>query len=181
MLPAPDRPQPSPVRQGDGKDPSASASQGETLPGSCIDLDPEDHDVVVEDTPDQKTKLVDKHPDELAVPKIEDVPTSDQHSEAPTEYFGPESDGLDMSEVPDMDNMDAPRFEKHEHHLTPNAIRCRSRRIFTPRVDGSKKVSETILKEWHGRGQPRKDLETIFKQCGYNPESLHYIICFFVL
>ena len=68
-----------------------------------------------------------------------------------------------------------PEVEKHEHHLSENAVRCRARRVFTPRVDGSKKVSETVFKEWHSKGQPRKNLEQIFKQCGYDPESFIWI------
>lgn len=129
-------------------------------------MDPDDNDVkiVVEENPDKKIQSVDKHDGDL----------DSQCGSPGTPYYGPEPcDLAEFSEVPDMDNSDAPRFAKHEHHLTPNAIRCRARRIFTPRVDGSKKVSETIFKEWHGRGQPRKDLESIFKQCGYDPESLH--------
>ena len=87
------------------------------------------------------------------------------------------------TEIPDYCDTNAPKFEKHEHHLSENAIRCRARRIFTPRVDGSKKVSETVFKEWHSKGQPRKNLEQIFKQCGYDPESLSehgfiFSICF---
>ncbi|CAL1131883.1 unnamed protein product, partial [Cladocopium goreaui] len=74
-------------------------------------------------------------------------------------------------EIPEYGNTHAPKFEKHEHHLSENAIRCRARRIFTPRVDGSKKVSETVFKEWHSKGQPRKNLEQIFKQCGYDPDT----------
>lgn len=162
-----------------------SAGHVEAPPGFCIDLDPKDDDVkiVVGKKPDQKSESVVKQGAELSVQtppqNIEDGLDSDERSEVPTTpYFGPENQDLDISEVPDMDNVDAPRFAKHEHHLTPNAIRCRARRVFTPRVDVSKKVSETIFKEWHGRGQPRKDLETIFKQCGYDPESLHQIIFF---
>ena len=84
------------------------------------------------------------------------------------------------SEIPEYGNMNAPKYEKYEHHLSENAIRCRARRIFTPRVDGSKKVSETVFKEWHSKGQPRKNLEQIFKQCGYDPESLSEHQLFFV-
>ena len=84
-------------------------------------------------------------------------------------------------EIPEYGNTHAPKFEKHEHHLSENAVRCRARRVFTPRVDGSKKVSETVFKEWHSKGQPRKNLEQIFKQCGYDPESLsEYGFLFFM-
>lgn len=81
------------------------------------------------------------------------------------EPFGDEDD------IPDIANESAPRFKKGEHHLSENAIRCRARRIFTPRVDGSLKVSSTIFAEWRSKGQPRKTLEQIFKQCGYDAET----------
>ena len=64
----------------------------------------------------------------------------------------------------------APKPKVGEHDLSPAAIRQRATRIFTPRVDGTLKVSEVIYREWKGRGKERKLLEQIFRQCGYSPE-----------
>lgn len=93
--------------------------------------------------------------------------------EAPLSDLDGEPFGDD--DIPDIANDSAPRFKKGEHHLSENAIRCRARRIFTPRVDGSLKVSETIFAEWRSKGQPRKNLEQIFKQCGYDAEAYNEI------
>lgn len=57
------------------------------------------------------------------------------------------------------------------HTLSKNAIKCRARRIFKPRSNGTLKVSEVIYNEWHHGGEPRKSLETIFRQCGYNVDT----------
>ena len=151
--------------------PSASVPKADVCPSS-----PADSDVVVvvagmgmgvanESSPSYSPSMASE---QLASEKGNDVdvPGADGDNLVPME--GLQGFGL---EVPDINNLHAPRFEKGEHHLSPNAIRCRARRIFTPRVDGTKKVSETIFKEWHQKGQPRKNLEDIFKQCGYDPES----------
>lgn len=79
-------------------------------------------------------------------------------------------DGADAAEVPDIRDKAAPRFDVGEHHISQNAVRQRAKRIFTPRVDGSLKVSETIFKEWKGKGQARRNLEQIFKSVGYDPD-----------
>ena len=78
-----------------------------------------------------------------------------------------EGDGI----IPDINDMSAPRPRLGEHTLSANAIKCRAKRIFTRRVDGRAKVSETIFAEWHAMGPERKTLEQIFKQCGYDPEA----------
>jgi len=65
----------------------------------------------------------------------------------------------------------APAPKVGEHDLSPAAIRQRATRIFTPRVDGTLKVSEVIYREWKGKGKEKKLLEQIFRQCGYSPES----------
>ena len=39
-------------------------------------------------------------------------------------------------EIPDIRDAFAPSFRPSEHHLSESAIRSRSKRIFTPRVDG---------------------------------------------
>ena len=68
-------------------------------------------------------------------------------------------------------DQNAPIPKVGEHDLSPAAIRQRATRIFTPRVDGTLKVSEVIYREWKGKGKERKLLEQIFRQCGYSPES----------
>ncbi|CAK9095168.1 unnamed protein product [Durusdinium trenchii] len=47
-------------------------------------------------------------------------------------------------------------------------MRQRANRIFKARVNGTCRVSEEIRKEWFGKGKPRRLLEEIFKQCGYD-------------
>lgn len=83
----------------------------------------------------------------------------------------PEEEGFNGEEVPDMEDQHAPRFGTDEHHLSGNAFRQRTKRIFTPRVDGSLKVSEMIFNEWKGKGSARKSLEQIFKSVGYDVDS----------
>ena len=161
----PPRPQPTPVRHGEGVGtPSASAKV--VSPAS-----PSNSDVV--GVPSEKSlayspsvaseQLTCEHGSDAGVPK-------DGDKSVPGDMESPGDFDLDL-QVPDIQNKDAPRFQKGEHHLSENAIRCRARRIFTPRIDGTKKVSETVFNEWHQKGQPRKNLEEIFKQCGYDPES----------
>lgn len=86
-------------------------------------------------------------------------------------------DPFDDMEIPDINDPHAPRFEVGEPQLSVNAIRQRAKRIFTKRVDGSMKISETIFNEWKGKGQPRKNLEQIFKNCGYCADSqLRFVV-----
>ena len=77
----------------------------------------------------------------------------------------------DWDEIPDISDALAPRFKTNEHHLSPEAIRSRSKRIFTKRADGSKKVSDEIWNDWKSKGNKRRLLEDIFKRCGYDPET----------
>lgn len=97
---------------------------------------------------------------------------SDVEDETP---YGDEDEDEDEKngcvDIPRIDNAFAPRFSPREHHISPNAIRQRTKRIFTKRVDGTMKVSETIFNEWKGKGQARKNLEQIFKSCGYDAVS----------
>ena len=83
----------------------------------------------------------------------------------------PEEEGFNGEDVHDVKDQHAPRFGTDEHHLSANAIRQRTKRIFTPRVDGSLKVSEKIFNEWKGKGSARKSLEQIFKSVGYDVDS----------
>ena len=74
------------------------------------------------------------------------------------------------TKIPDVHDTKAPRPTVGVHTLSPEAIRSRARRIFTPRTNGTLKVSEAIFKEWNRKGSvERKNLEMIFAQCGYSP------------
>ena len=97
----------------------------------------------------------------------------DAVDETPSEKETPQPEKI--PQVPCITDQKAPRFKVGEHHVSDNAIRQRAKRIFTKRVDGSMKVSETIYNEWKGRGQPRKTLEQIFKNCGYDPDTFLFI------
>lgn len=87
------------------------------------------------------------------------------------DFQGADDEDSDLNnQIPDINDKNAPRFAVGQHHLSENAIRLRSKRVFTKRVDGSMKVSESIFNEWKGGGRPKKTLEQIFKACGYDPE-----------
>lgn len=88
---------------------------------------------------------------------------------------------FDEDSVPTLGDAAAERFRVDEHHLSPNAIRQRAKRIFTKRVDGSMKVSQQIFDEWKGGGTKKKTLEQIFKSVGYCPEPclLKALVFFF--
>lgn len=77
---------------------------------------------------------------------------------------------LDTPEVPDIADPCAPQFKVGECHISADAMRQRANRIFKVRANGSCRVSDEIRKEWQGRGKPRRLLEDIFKQCGYDPD-----------
>ena len=89
----------------------------------------------------------------------------------------------DLAEVPQVGDERAPTPRVGEHDISPAAIRQRATRVFTPRADGTLKVSQKIFDEWKAKGKSRKCLEAIFKQCGYDPEarfqtSMYYGFCF---
>ena len=96
-----------------------------------------------------------------------EIPSVTSQPVTPTEQELTEAE----TEVPSVNDPEAPRFKSNEHHISENAVRQRAKRIFTKRCDGSMKVSETIWNEWRGKGQPRKNLEQIFKSCGYDPDT----------
>lgn len=73
--------------------------------------------------------------------------------------------------IPSITDPKAPRPKLGEPHISQEAIRQRAKRIFMPRADGSLKVSQEIFKEWKAKGPDRKNLEEIFKRCGYNAEA----------
>ena len=82
----------------------------------------------------------------------------------------PLEDEFEGDEIFEKDDETAPRFGVDQHHLSENAIRQRAKRMFTRRVDGSLRVSETIFNEWKSKGKARKNLEQIFKSVGYDPD-----------
>ena len=75
-------------------------------------------------------------------------------------------------EIPDIRDQSAARPQVNQHTLSPAAIASRAKRIFTPRANGTLKVSKQIFEEWKKRGsKERKNLEQIFKACGYSPDG----------
>ena len=100
-----------------------------------------------------------------------DPPSAHKSQEIPDQDDVLEAEDFDGSLVRSVGDATAPKFDVGDHHLSPNAIKQRSKRIFTRRVDGSLKVSEKIYGEWKSKGPARKTLEQIFKQCGYDPDS----------
>lgn len=85
-----------------------------------------------------------------------------------------------QDDIPELSDALAPRFHPGEHHLSQEAIRSRAKRIFTPRIDGSRKVSDEIWNDWKAKGQRRSLLQDIFKQCGYDPETCLNVRKYFV-
>lgn len=79
-------------------------------------------------------------------------------------------EGLLWEDIPDLNDDLAPKPILGQSHLSPEAIRSRSRRVFTKRGDGTKKVSEEIWNDWHSKGPKKQLLEDIFKQCGYDAD-----------
>lgn len=76
-----------------------------------------------------------------------------------------------QSLIPNISDPRAPRPTLGQPHISQEAIRQRAKRIFMPRRDGSLKVSQEIFKEWKAKGKDRKNLEEIFKRCGYHAEA----------
>lgn len=85
--------------------------------------------------------------------------------------------GEPFEHVPDIKDAQAPRPVLGQPHISEEAIRQRAKRIFMPRRDGSLKVSQEIFKEWKAKGKERKNLEEIFKRCGYNAETWTKAYC----
>ena len=82
-----------------------------------------------------------------------------------------EHDDSLWEDIPDMSDALAPKPQLGENSLSRDAIRSRAKRIFTPRADGSRKVSDEIWQDWHSKGPKKKLLEDIFRQCGYDADS----------
>lgn len=104
-----------------------------------------------------------------------DVPVVPATQPSPKQHDEDSEESDEDSEIPNIDDKNAPRFAVDQHHISQNAIKQRAKRIFTKRVDGSMKVSETIFNEWKGKGKARKNLEQIFKSVGYDPDPC---VCF---
>ena len=115
---------------------------------------------------------------EAAVPlqDRQDLREAESHETSNGDEFAAPEDGPDgirsygLNEIPDMDDLSAPKPKVGEPTLSAEAIRSRARRIFTKRANGELKVSKEIFDEWHRKGSERKNLETIFQQCGYSPD-----------
>ena len=98
-----------------------------------------------------------------ATPK---TPNKKRPTEA-LETAEPEAEGL---EVPDLHDTSAAKPKLGVPQISPQAMRMRSQRVFTPRTNGTLKVSQQIFDEWHSKGPRRTMLEGIFAQCGYSPD-----------
>ena len=125
-----------------------------------------------EPTPRAPEQDVEAQPAEC--PKPDDTPSKVQsHMREPgTEEIKRDLTAtFDDLDIPLLGDTSAPRDYVGEHSLTQNAIRCRTKRIFKRRADGSAKVAESIFQEWHAGGEGKKSLEAIFKQCGYDPDT----------
>ena len=71
--------------------------------------------------------------------------------------------------VPLVTDQSAPKFKAGDLHLSSAAIRGRLRRLMTPRIDGTFKVSQQIVQDFQKKdGKERKNVELIFQMCGYD-------------
>lgn len=79
--------------------------------------------------------------------------------------------------IPSIHDKSAPKPRAGELQLSQNAIKSRMRRVFTPTLKGTLKVSQAVMNDWHSSGGPRsqkrRQLEQIFQLCGYDPELWH--------
>lgn len=128
------------------------------MPGNTIDLDPEVSPGEV--SPGSATTSLD------GTQKVQPIVQPLGVGEAPAPYGGEH-----VEHVPDIKDTRAPRPVLGQPQISQEAIRQRAKRIFMPRRDGSLKVSQEIFKEWKAKGKERKNLEEIFKRCGYNAET----------
>ena len=74
------------------------------------------------------------------------------------------------SPIPSRDDTTAEKPVLGELQISPQAMRMRAQRIFKPRANGTRKVSDEVYNEWHAKGSRRKMLEHIFATCGFDPE-----------
>ena len=102
-------------------------------------------------------------------------PKKPASSAAPSVKAAPPAapEALDPS-IPDRKDGQASKPAPGEVTISPDAMRARARRVFTPRANGTLKVSKEVFDEWQrGPGsKERKNLEMIFQQCGYDPETI---------
>lgn len=78
--------------------------------------------------------------------------------------------------IPSIHDKSAPKPRAGELQLSASAIKSRMRRVFTPTLKGTLKVSQEIMNDWHSGGaksQKRRQLEQIFQLCGYDAELWH--------
>ena len=140
-----------------------------------VGMDPKPAESVQEILPEI---LPDRQPESAfnspATPVVQNLNTDGTQSAQPSiPEPEPFQDPLNIGDIviPDIQDAFAPKFKTGEHHLSDSAIASRAKRIFTPRVDGTKKVSEEIWNDWKAKGKRRQLLQDIFKQCGYDPET----------
>lgn len=167
--------EPSGLRVQDVATPMAKAPPACPTPGSTIPGEFEsDTEIVGADVPrveNPTPKEIQSKPIQREIP----TPSAEKNVDGTITtqpVAEPLIDGLELNwdDIPDLTDALAPKPVLGQQHLTPEAIRSRSRRIFTKRGDGTKKVSDEIWNDWHSKGSKKKLLEDIFKQCGYDPD-----------
>ena len=78
-------------------------------------------------------------------------------------------------EIPSITDTLAKKPKAGELKLSASAIKSRMRRVFTPTLKGTLKVSQQIMEEYNSgpKTKKRQQLEQIFALCGYDPELCH--------
>ena len=145
------------------------------------DRQPDTPTVYVDGVPIRSPTEIDSETPAPHSPLSAIAPVSSSNSAGAREVVS-EADLVD-AKIPQVGDKKAPMPRVGEHDISPAAIRQRANRVFTPRADGTLKVSQKIFDEWKSKGKSRKCLEAIFKQCGYDPEarfqtSMYYVFCF---
>lgn len=82
--------------------------------------------------------------------------------------------------MPDIGDTTAPVPKKGVLRLSPDAIRSRLRRVFTPNVNGTCKVSAEIVNQWKSK-KGRQSLQQLFQTVGFDPESLAKVGIWFLV
>ena len=145
----------TPQRQPPASEGESSSQRGESFVDS-------DEEWILGATSQKRVSPNDKSPGSLS----EDGTQKQQPVIPENEPF----DDGNWDQIPDILDASAPKPKLGEHHLSAEAIRSRTKRIFTPRADGSRKVSDEIWNDWKAKGSRKKLLEDIFKRCGYDSE-----------
>ena len=166
--------------------PDEQHKQQQSAPSSLLMDEPEftqEEDEEEEPTTDAEPPLLANVVDvgskpQLASPMPEHLPsppptvTKAEPTPSPKRPRVAEETGMD-SLIPHLSDTSASKPRPGEPTLSPGAIKQRARRIFTPRANGTLKVSQTVFNEWQKKNsKERKTLECIFQSCGYDPDGV---------